>query len=233
MKIAPLEKGIVHEIIAQSKEIIAQSKEIKAQSKEIKAQSKEIKAQSKEIKAQSKEVKAQSKEVKAQSKEVKAQSKEVKAQSDEVIAQSKEVIAQSKNIKAQSKFIQKISNDLKEVNIEAVCQFIALKTHLARVKIHQEQIETAILIKWGKLEQLPLSSRYTNWLTENGYHWQPIFVNAASQEIQYEFKIFACDYEAFALLSKLQSERRLYYAIPDFDTALQIINTIKDSCQIN
>ncbi|KAB8331560.1 hypothetical protein SD80_024030 [Scytonema tolypothrichoides VB-61278] len=131
------------------------------------------------------------------------------------------------------KLIKKVLNHLREVNIETACQFIALKAHLARIKMHQQQIETATLIKCGKLEQLPFSSRYTNWLTENGYHWQPIFINAASEEIQYEFKIFASDYEAFALLSQLQSERRLYYAIPDFDTALQIMNTVKDLCQID
>jgi hypothetical protein len=209
MKTTSLKKGIVHEIIIPSKEIFIQSKEVIAQLKKFTTRLKEVVAQSKEVVAQSKEVVAQSKEI---------------------VAQSREIIAQSRESKTKSKFIKKISNDFNnEVSLGVACQFIALKAHLVRIKMHQEQIETAILIKWGTLEQLPLSSRYTNWLTEHGYHWQPIFANAANEEIQYEFKIFASDYEAFALLSRLQNECRLYYAIPDFHTALQIINTIKDS----
>ncbi|NMG10012.1 hypothetical protein [Brasilonema sp. UFV-L1] len=185
------------------------------------------------------EVIVRSKEIVSQSKAFRAQSKKVVSQSKAFRAQSKKIVSQSKIFRAKSKEVVSRAKAFKAIYIELGCQFIANKAHYLQIKMHQEQIKqfkkakTVTLIEYGSQKQVPLFDRYTIWLTQHGYSQQAIVTSAARGEIQYELEIFASEHEVFALYVELQSKQCLYHAIPDFDIALRMLNSVKESLQVD
>jgi hypothetical protein len=112
------------------------------------------------------------------------------------------------------------------------------KARLSQTKEHQQEIPqlqagTMALIEWGSQKQQPLKGEYITWLTQHRYNGQPFFQSSATGKSQYEFYLFDSDHGSFALYTEFQGQRRLYYSIPDFATALELFKTVKHSLEVH